>query len=138
RHRVARTVHVRRASAYSHRGGEALNDASHHAPSGWYRGRPALVLGGLGFIGRMLSRRLIDAGASVTIVTPLRSTHADDAADLESAGASVVEADIRDASAMGRAVRGQDVFFNLSARSGALSRVSYMFCCVYVLNAVRL
>jgi UDP-glucose 4-epimerase len=82
-----------------------------------------LVLGGLGFIGFALSRRLIDAGARVTVVTPLRATHAHEAAHLESSGASVVEADIRDGSAMSRVVRRQDVVFNLSARSGALQSV---------------
>jgi len=90
---------------------------------GWYRDRPVLVLGGLGFIGLNLSRRLLASGARVTVVTPDRSVHAGEAADLASSGASVVDADIRDADAMRRLVREQDVLFHLSAHSGAVRSV---------------
>lgn len=89
----------------------------------WYRGRAVLVLGGLGFIGVNLSRRLLTAGARVTVVTPRRLVHAEEAAEFESSGASIVEADIRDFDAMCRVVRQQDVLFNLSARSGAVRSV---------------
>jgi UDP-glucose 4-epimerase len=93
----------------------------------WYETRAVLVLGGLGFIGLNLSRRLIAAGARLTIVTRLRSAHVHDAAAVESAGAVVLEADLRDAEAMRRAVAGQDVLFNLSARSGAVRSVDDPF-----------
>ena len=54
---------------------------------GWYRDRRVLVLGGLGFIGLSLSRRLLASGARVTVVTPDRSVHAGEASDLASSGA---------------------------------------------------
>jgi UDP-glucose 4-epimerase len=85
----------------------------------WYGGRPVLVLGGLGFIGASLSRRLLTSGARFTVVTRQRARHVHDAADIEASGAAVVDADVRDAEAMRRLVRGQDVLFNLAAQSGA-------------------
>jgi UDP-glucose 4-epimerase len=93
----------------------------------WYGGRPVLVLGGLGFIGANLSRRLLASGARVTVVTPQRARHAQGAADIEASGAAVVEADIRDADAMQQLVRGQDVLFNLAAQSGAVRSVEDPF-----------
>jgi UDP-glucose 4-epimerase len=93
----------------------------------WYDGRPVLVLGGLGFIGATLSRRLLARGARVTAVTLRRAGHERDAADLEASGASVVDADVRDLDAMRRLVLGQDVLFNLAARSGAVRSVEDPF-----------
>ena len=88
--------------------------------NGWYGGRRVLVLGGLGFIGASLSRRLAALGAVCTVVTPARAAHDADAGDLERAGATVVEGDLRDAAAMAAVVRDQVVVFNLSGRSGAV------------------
>ena len=93
----------------------------------WYGGRPVLVLGGLGFIGANLSRRLLASGARVTVVTRQRARHAQDATDIEASGATVVDADIRDAEAMHQLVRGQDVLFNLAAQSGAVRSVEDPF-----------
>ncbi len=85
-----------------------------------YRGRSVLMVGGLGFVGVNLSRRLAAAGARLTITTPRRATHEVAAADLESAGARILEADVRDAERMRRAVAGCEVVFNLAGRSGAV------------------
>ena len=93
----------------------------------WYGRRPVLVLGGLGFIGANLSRRLLASGARVTVATRQRATHAQDAADIEASGATVVDADIRDAEAMHQLVRSQDVVFNLAAQSGAVRSVEDPF-----------
>jgi len=89
----------------------------------WYRGRPVLVVGGLGFVGLNLSRRLVSLGASVTIATPRRAAHEIEAAELQSAGARVLEADIRDAEAMRDAVAGCEVVFDMAGRSGAVRSV---------------
>jgi nucleoside-diphosphate-sugar epimerase len=86
----------------------------------WYRGRPVLVTGGLGFVGVNLSRRLIARGATVVVVTPRRTAHDTAAAELASAGARIVEADVREADRMREAVAGCDVVFNLAGRSGAV------------------
>ncbi|HEV8346885.1 MAG TPA: NAD-dependent epimerase/dehydratase family protein [Vicinamibacterales bacterium] len=89
--------------------------------SRWYAGRPVLVLGGLGFLGVNVSRTLLERESRLTIVTRSRGRHAESAARFESSGARVVEADVRDASAMCRVVRNQDVIFNLSGQSGAVA-----------------
>jgi UDP-glucose 4-epimerase len=86
----------------------------------WYRGRSVLVVGGLGFVGVNLSRRLVASGATIRIVTPRRAAHDAGAAEMEAAGAQVVEADVRDAGSMREAVAGCDVVFDLAGRSGAV------------------
>lgn len=83
-------------------------------------GRRVVVIGGLGFIGGNLSRRLAADGARVTVVTPSRARHAEDASDLERGGIHIVEADVRDRAAMTSVVEGQDVVFNLAGQSGAV------------------
>lgn len=83
-------------------------------------GRSAVVIGGLGFIGGNLSRRLAADGVCVTVVTPSRARHPEDAADLERRGVRIVEADIRDRAAMTTVVEAQDVVFNLAGQSGAV------------------
>jgi nucleoside-diphosphate-sugar epimerase len=85
-----------------------------------YRGRRVLVIGGLGFIGGNLTRRLVRDGAEVTIVTPTRARHAEDAAELEARGVRLVEADVRDRQAMTAAVVRQQVIVNLAGQSGAV------------------
>jgi len=92
-----------------------------------YDQRPVLALGGLGFVGVNLSRTLLELGARLTIVTPSRARHDASAALFESRGARIVEADLRDQSAMRQVVRGQSVIFNLSGQSGAVSSMDDPF-----------
>ncbi len=82
--------------------------------------RPVLVLGGLGFIGAHLANRLLTLGSRVTIVTPSRERHQDLAHSMESRGARIVEADVRDFDAMTAVVMNQETVFNLSGQSGAV------------------
>jgi UDP-glucose 4-epimerase len=86
----------------------------------WYAGRRALAIGGFGFIGINVSRRLLSLGSSLTVLTPTRASCASDAAAFEAAGARVIEGDVRDAALAREVVAGQDVVFNLSGRSGAV------------------
>jgi UDP-glucose 4-epimerase len=85
-----------------------------------YAGRRVLVIGGLGFIGTNLVSRLVSLGARTTVVTPDRRRHEERALDHEGDGVAVLEADLRDGSAIRIAVAGQDVVFNLSGQSGAV------------------
>jgi len=85
-----------------------------------YRGCGVLVIGGLGFIGGNLVSRLAELGARPTVVTPARARHPNRAREYETRGIQILEADIRDASAMAIAVAGQDLVFNLSGQSGAV------------------
>jgi UDP-glucose 4-epimerase len=86
----------------------------------FYRGRRVLVVGGLGFVGLNLSRRLVSLGARLTIATPKRAAHEIETVELQSAGARIVEADVRDADGMRDAVGGCEVVFNMAGRSGAV------------------
>jgi UDP-glucose 4-epimerase len=78
------------------------------------------VIGGLGFIGVNLVDRLIAARAAVTVVTPLRERHADQADVFERRGVRIVEGDLRDRELMPSVVDGQQIVFNLSGQSGAV------------------
>jgi UDP-glucose 4-epimerase len=85
-----------------------------------YRGRRALVIGGLGYIGRHVTERLRAAGADVTVATRTLARHADAAAHLTAAGVRVLQGDLRDADAMRAAVTRQEFVFNLAGQSGAV------------------
>jgi UDP-glucose 4-epimerase len=78
------------------------------------------VIGGLGFIGVNLTERLMAEGASVTILTPLRERHEEQAAVFERRGARIVEGDVRDREQLPAIVDGQQFVFNLSGQSGAV------------------
>jgi UDP-glucose 4-epimerase len=82
--------------------------------------RRVCVIGGMGFIGGNLADRLIADGASVTIVTPLRERHADQADGFERRGARVIEGDLRDREFLPPVIEGQHTIFNLSGQSGAV------------------
>lgn len=85
-----------------------------------YADKPVLVVGGLGFIGVNLSRRLVSLAARVTIVTPRKAAHDAAVQELASAGVTIVEADVRDAGRVKEIVHGQALIFNLSGQSGAV------------------
>lgn len=82
--------------------------------------RRVCVIGGMGFIGTNLTDRLLQDGAAVTVLTPLRERHADQADRFERRGARVIEGDVRDREVVPAAVAGHDVVFNLSGQSGAV------------------
>ena len=86
----------------------------------FYRDRPALVVGGLGFIGLHVTERLSTLGAKVTVVTRSVADHREAAEILTARGVRIIEADVRDAGAMRAAVAGQDIVFDLAGQSGAV------------------
>ena len=83
-----------------------------------WRDRSVLVIGGLGFIGLNLTRKLSALGARPTVLARTRSGEAD---ALERDGVVVLVGDVRDMTATAAAVAGQQVVFNLSGQSGAVS-----------------
>lgn len=82
--------------------------------------RPVLVLGGLGFLGANLTSRLADAGAAVTVLTPVREHHARRAEDFERRGVRIIEGDLRNLPMMRELVKGQQLVVNLAGQSGAV------------------
>src|SRR6187549_2068137 len=73
-----------------------------------WRDRPVLVIGGLGFIGLNLTRKLAALGARPTVLARTRSGEAD---ALERDGVTVLVGDVRDMTATAAAVAGQQVVF---------------------------
>lgn len=91
----------------------------------FYRGRPVLITGGLGFIGSNLAHRLVALGADVLIVDSLIPDYGGNRfniAGIESR-VTVNTTDVRDAAAMNTLVAGRDVIFNLA---GQVSHIDSM------------
>src|SRR6266508_6061034 len=90
-----------------------------------FAGRRCLVTGGLGFIGSNLARTLADSGARVVVVDALVPRHGGNRRNLEGASRSieVIEADLGNRRAVGPAILGTDLIFNLA---GQVSHVDSM------------
>lgn len=82
----------------------------------FYGGRRVLVLGGAGFLGTNLSRRLVEAGASVTATSTRASA-------VTPPGVRHVRWDAADADSVRPLVADADVVFSLFGRSGAVRSV---------------
>jgi UDP-glucose 4-epimerase len=91
----------------------------------FYRDRPVLITGGLGFIGSNLARRLVALGARVLIVDSLIPDYGGDLFNISGIEERlrVNIADIRQQSTMNYLVRGHDVIFNLA---GQVSHIDSM------------
>jgi UDP-glucose 4-epimerase len=91
-----------------------------------YDGASVLVTGGLGFIGSNLARRLVDFGASVTLVDSLIPEYGGNLFNI--AGLEprlrVNISDVRDEHSMRTLVRGQDYLFNLAGQTSHMDSMS--------------
>jgi UDP-glucose 4-epimerase len=85
----------------------------------FYRGKKVLVTGGLGFIGLNVSRRLLELGASVTVLDNFMPPDVSQPLAEFLTQIRVAIADIRDEDKVERVVRDQEVIFNLAGKSGA-------------------
>ena len=83
-----------------------------------YFGQNALITGGVGFIGSNLARRLLDLGATVTLVDNFDPESGANPFNLEGIQDRVrlIEADINDEEKMREAVKGQKFLFNLAGQ----------------------
>jgi UDP-glucose 4-epimerase len=90
-----------------------------------FKGRRALVTGGLGFIGSNLTRRLIELGAQVLIVDSLIPDYGGNYHNIHDIRDSVKVniADVRDIHSMRYLVQNQDFLFNLA---GQVSHIDSM------------
>ena len=91
----------------------------------FYRDRPVLITGGLGFIGSNLARQLVELGARVLIVDSLIPDYGGNLFNIRGIEdrLRVNIADIRQQSTMNYLVRDQDVIFNLA---GQVSHIDSM------------
>lgn len=87
--------------------------------NGFYKGKKVLVTGGLGFIGLNVSQRLLELGASVTVLDNFMPPEISQPLAAFLTHIRVAIADIRDEDKMERVVRDQEVIFNLAGKSGA-------------------
>ena len=94
-------------------------------PADSYKGSTVLVTGGLGFIGSNLAIRLVDAGASVTIVDSLDPSCGGNMFNVEPIkdSAQVRIGDVRDQALMRDVLRGKQFVFNLA---GHISHIQSM------------
>lgn len=90
-----------------------------------YKGRKVLVTGGLGFIGSNIAIRLVELGASVTIVDSMHPTCGANYFNIEPVkkDVEVVKGDCCDLALMRKLVRGQSHIFNLA---GHVSHIDSM------------
>lgn len=91
----------------------------------FYRGRPVMITGGLGFIGSNLARQLVELGADVLLVDSLIPDYGgtlENICDIEDR-VRINVADIRQQSTMNYLVQGREVIFNLA---GQVSHIDSM------------
>ena len=91
----------------------------------FYRGRPVMITGGLGFIGSNLARHLVAAGADVLIVDALIADYGGNPFNIDGIedAVRVNYVDVRDERVMDVLVRDREVIFNLA---GQVSHIDSM------------
>jgi UDP-glucose 4-epimerase len=84
----------------------------------FYRGRPVMVTGGLGFIGSNLAHRLVALGADVLLVDSLIPDYGGNLFNIRGIedAVTVNVADVRQQSTMNYLVRDREVIFNLAGQ----------------------
>jgi UDP-glucose 4-epimerase len=92
---------------------------------GFYRGRPVMITGGLGFIGSNLARQLVDLGADVLLVDSLIPDYGGNLFNIDGIAdrVRVNVADVRQATTMNYLVRDREVIFSLA---GQVSHIDSM------------
>jgi dTDP-glucose 4,6-dehydratase/UDP-glucose 4-epimerase len=91
-----------------------------------YRSKRVLITGGLGFIGSNLARRLVEAGADVTLVDSLIPQYGGNLQNIADFRERVVVnvCDVRDRFAVEYLLRGQDFLFNLAGQTSHLDSMT--------------
>jgi UDP-glucose 4-epimerase len=84
-----------------------------------FEGAEILITGGLGFIGSALARRLVDAGARVTVIDSLIPEYGGNLFNVEDFKDKlrINISDVRDPHAMSYLIRGKDYLFNLAGQT---------------------
>jgi UDP-glucose 4-epimerase len=95
----------------------------------FYKGKQALITGGLGMIGSTLAHILIGWGARVSILDALLPLYGGNLFNIEDIknDVAVTIGDIRDKTLMERAIPGQDVIFHLAAQVSYIDSMTNPF-----------
>ena len=85
----------------------------------FFAGKRVLITGGIGFIGSHLARRLVHAGAKITIIDSLIPQYGGNFFNIHDIRDRVAVniSDVRDPHAMAHLVKGQDYLFNLAGQT---------------------
>jgi len=85
----------------------------------FFAGKNILITGGIGFIGSHLARRLVKAGAKITIIDSLIPQYGGNFFNIHDIRDQVAVniSDVRDPHAMAHLVKGQDYLFNLAGQT---------------------
>ena len=91
-----------------------------------FAGRNVLITGGLGFIGSNLARRLVQLGASVTVVDSLTPTYGGNRFNVaDIAGRLTIDfGDVRSESALQKLIVGRDYLFNLAGQTSHMDSMA--------------
>jgi len=91
-----------------------------------FKGRRALITGGLGFIGSNLARRLVKLGTKVTILDSLIPEYGGNRYNLHGIErkVSLNLSDVRDRHSLPEFLRGQDYLFNLAGQTSHMDSMS--------------
>lgn len=88
-------------------------------PHSFFKDKPVLITGGLGFLGSNLAHRLVALGARVSLMDCLLPGHGANWLNIEDirGSVSVHQRDIRDADAMNHLVKDQAVIFHIAGQT---------------------
>ena len=91
-----------------------------------YSGAHVLITGGLGFIGSNLGIRLLEEGASVTLVDSLIPEYGGNPANIRGyeSRLKVNISDVRDPHSMKTLVKGHDFLFNLAGQTSHMDSMA--------------
>jgi UDP-glucose 4-epimerase len=91
-----------------------------------FSGSSVLISGGLGFIGSNLARRLVEAGANVTVFDNLAPEGGGNPRNIRDfrLRVEVVAGDVRDADSMQRLLSGKAYYFNLAGQTSHLGSMA--------------
>jgi UDP-glucose 4-epimerase len=91
-----------------------------------FQGRSVLITGGLGFIGSNLARRLVHAGAQVTLVDSLIPEYGGNLFNISGVEEKlkINISDVRDEHSMRYLVQGQDYLFNLAGQTSHMDSMN--------------
>ena len=94
-----------------------------------FSGANVLITGGAGFIGSNLARRLVDAGATVTIADSFIPEYGGNMANLKGLRHKIFLniTDVRDPHAMRHLIQGQDFLFNLAGQTSHMDSMADPF-----------
>ena len=98
------------------------NDFNHSI----FNGKNALITGGLGFIGSNLAARLVELGATVTLIDSLTPTYGGNFFNIEPIRdrVRVNISDVRDVHSLRFLVQGQDYLFNLAGQTSHMDSMT--------------